>query len=80
MKLEFTDIEDDDFRTLNKRDRFDKELSYEDSKLSSDVPIIIHYDYIDMENTPYNFMQQFTHEDTKGYFSKMRAFALQVKV
>lgn len=76
MKLDFDDvIEKEDFNTINSRERFDKELSVDDVRLSTDLPIVVRYDYVDLEDTEYNFWQQFTHEDTKGYFAKMKLFA-----
>jgi len=76
MKLDIDDIlEKEDFNTINSRERFDKELSVEDILLSKDVPIVVRYDYVDLNTTDYNFWQKFTHEDTKGYFAKMKFFA-----
>ena len=76
MKLDFEDVfEKEDFETINTRERFDKELSPSDVQLSSDLPIVVRYDYVDLDKTDYHFFQQFTHEDTKGYFAKMRMFA-----
>lgn len=76
MKLEFEDVfEKEDFDTINRRERFDKELTIEEVKLSKDVPIVIRYDYADLKDTEYNFWQECTHEDTIGYFTKMKLFA-----
>ncbi len=76
MKLDFDDvIEKEDFNTINSRERFDKELSVDDVRLSTDLPIVVRYDYVDLEDTDYNFWQKFTHEDTMGYFAKMKLFA-----
>lgn len=76
MKLDFEDVfEAEDFRTINTRDRFDKALTVEDVRLSTDVPIVVRYDYVDLDQTDYNFWQKFTHEDTKGYFEKMKLFS-----
>ena len=76
MKLDFEDVfEVDDFKTINTRDKFDKELTTEDVRLSADIPIVIRYDYVDLGKTAYHFRQVFTHEDTMGYFEKMKMFA-----
>lgn len=76
MKLDFDDvIEKEDFNTINSRERFDRELTVDDVRLSTDLPIVVRYDYIDLGDTDYNFWQKFTHEDTKGYFAKMKLFA-----
>lgn len=76
MKLKIDDLfEKEDFDTINRRERFDKELSVEDVRLSKDLPIVVRYDYVDLHTTDYNFRQEFTHEDTIGYFEKMKLFA-----
>lgn len=76
MKLQFEDVfEKEDFQTINTRERFDKELTVDDVNLSTDLPIVVRYDYVDLENTEYNFWQHFSHKDTKGYFEKMKLFA-----
>ena len=76
MKLDVEDVFDaDNFKTINARDKFDKELSIDDVRLSSDIPIVVRYDYVDLGKTEYHFRQTFTHEDTKGYFEKMKTFA-----
>lgn len=75
MKVTAADLEDDDFYTINSAERFDKQLSISDIRLSYDLPILIRYDYVDLDITPYHFHQVFTHEDTKGYFKKMKEFA-----
>lgn len=76
MKLEFDDIFDkEDFKTINTRECFDKELTIDDVRLSQDLPIVVRYDYVDLDKTDYHFWQHFTHEDTRGYFEKMRLFA-----
>ncbi len=76
MKLEFDDIfEKEDLETINSRERFDKELTVDDVRLSHDLPIVVRYDYVDLDKTEYNFWQLFTHEDTKGYFERMKFFA-----
>lgn len=76
MKLDVEDVFDaDNFKTINTRDKFDKELSIDDVRLSSDIPIVVRYDYVDLGKTEYHFRQTFTHEDTKGYFEKMKTFA-----
>lgn len=75
MKVTAADLEDEDFYTINASERFDKKLTPGDINLSTDLPILVRYDYIDLGETPYHFHQVFTHEDTKGYFGKMKEFA-----
>jgi len=75
MKLDGVDLEYDDFRTINTRERFDRHLSTDDVRLSIDLPIVVRYDYVDLGKTDYHFHQHFTHEDTMGYFAKMKYFA-----
>lgn len=75
MKLSGVDLEDDDFRTINSRERFDRRLSTEDARLSIDLPIVVRYDYVDLDKTAYHFHQEFTHGETMGYFAKMKHFA-----
>lgn len=76
MKLDFEDVfEVDDLKTINAREKFDKELTPEDVMLSADIPIVVRYDYVDLDKTEYHFRQTFIHEDTIGYFEKMKMFA-----
>ena len=76
MKLEFEDVfEHDDLRTMNTREKFDRQLSPADIRLSSNLPVIIRYDYIDLDATEYHFKQPFSHDDTIGYFTRMKEFA-----
>ncbi|MDE6824630.1 MAG: hypothetical protein K2J27_07880 [Duncaniella sp.] len=75
MKITAADIEDEDFYTINSPEGFHSRLNHDDVRLSEDLPIVVRYDYIDLDATPYHFHQVFTHEDTKGYFKKMKEFA-----
>lgn len=75
MKLDGADIMNEDIHTINLREDFSKEIHYEDVRLSHDVPLLVRYDYVDLDKTDYHFLQEFTHEDTKGYFSRMKEFA-----
>lgn len=75
MKLTAADIEDEDFYTINAREKFNTCLLPEDVILSKDVPLVVRYDYVDMGKTPYNFAQEFTHEETIGYFKKLNMFS-----
>jgi hypothetical protein len=76
MKLEYEDaFEPEDFHTINSRERFDHQLSVDDVRLTTDIPLVVRYDYVDLGATDYHFQQQFTQEDTKGYFSRMKEFA-----
>lgn len=76
MKLQFEDVfELEDFRTINAPEKFNRHLTVEDLELTHKVPIVIRYDYIDLNSTDYNFRQPFSHEDTVGYFTRMKEFA-----
>lgn len=75
MKLTEADIEDDDVMMMNSPERFNREISPEDLKLSKKVPIVIKYDYIDLGTTDYNFCQIFHHKDTMAYFSLMKSIS-----
>lgn len=66
------DIQPDDIRQINKPDSFKVRLTNEDVCLSKDMPIVIKYDYLDLEKTEYHFMQEFTRKDTQEYFSLMK--------
>lgn len=46
----------------------DDKLSFEDSKLALDVPMVISYELIDLNDTDYHFKQEFTLKDTQRYF------------
>lgn len=72
MKLDAVDLFDDDIRQYNSADSFAYELDYEDVKLSKEVPLVIKYDYVDLDMTPYNFLQEFSLRDTQEYFRMMK--------
>lgn len=72
MKLTSADIENEDFFTINKPDRFSEAMKLADVRLSHDLPIMIRYDYIDLDKTEYNFKQHFHHKDTQAYFERMK--------
>ncbi len=72
MKLEAVDIEPDDLKIVASPDRFRKEISLEDTRLSMDMPISIKYDYLDLDKTSYNFKQEFHLADTQHYFEMMK--------
>lgn len=72
MKLESIDLEPDEIRVINSPDRFKKEIKFEDSRMSMDLPIVIKYDYLDLERTDYHFRQAFKLEDTQKYFEMMK--------
>lgn len=66
------DIQPEDLAQLNKPDTFRKKLSSEDALLSKDLPIVVKYDYIDLDVTDYHFKQSFTLRDTQEYFTKIK--------
>lgn len=74
MKLdEFCiDLEQEDLVRLNSPDSFKRKMSKEDARLSMDLPIVVKYDYLDLDGTDYNFKQEFTIRDTQEYFTKMK--------
>lgn len=47
-------------------------ISNADLYLSQNVPIVVSYDLVDLERTPYHFFQDFTLRDTQAYFSLMK--------
>ena len=48
MKLSSIDLEPEELKTINSPDYFKKEISYEDSRMSMELPIVIKYDYLDI--------------------------------
>ena len=72
MKLSSIDLEPDELKAINLPDRFDKEISYEDSIMSMALPIVIKYDYLDLDKTDYHFKQEFKLKDTQKYFEMMK--------
>jgi glutaredoxin-related protein len=72
MKLTSADIENDDFFIINKPDQFRETMKPADVRLSHDLPIMIRYDYIDLDKTDYNFSQKFQLKDTQSYFERMK--------
>lgn len=75
MKLSAVDLEDEDFKVINSPDRFNVKLGIDDAKLSMNIPILVRYDYIDIDKTEYNFSQIFHNADTKAYFARMKDMA-----
>lgn len=74
MKLDdfCVDLEQEDLARLNSPDTFKKGMNIDDAKLSMDLPIVVKYDYVDLGETDYNFMQEFTIRDTQEYFKNMK--------
>lgn len=66
------DIQPEDLVTINTPDSFKSKIQTEDVRLSKDLPIVIKYDYVDLDKTDYHFHQEFTLRDTQEYFSKMK--------
>lgn len=52
-------------------------LSYEDSKLALDVPMVISYELVDLNETDYHFKQAFTLKDTQRYFEVFKEISCQ---
>jgi len=59
------DIQPDELARLNTPDSFKNSLSYDDVQLSKDLPIVVKYDYIDLNVTDYHFKQKFLLRDTQ---------------
>ena len=74
MKLNAFDIDlqPEDIAVLNTPDKFKNRINTDDAKLSMDLPIVIKYDYVDLDITDYHFNQEFTLLDTQRYFSMMK--------
>ena len=53
------DIQPEELAQLNTPDSFKNSLSYDDVQLSKDLPIVVKYDYIDLDVTDYHFKQEF---------------------
>ena len=75
MKLSNVDIEPDEIKTLNSPDNFKKEITTDDARISTDMPIVIKYDYIDLGKTKYSFRQPFRLRDTQTYFKMMKTIS-----
>jgi len=73
MRLDSVDLEDGELWQIMSPDEFDgATLTPEETMLSKNLPISVKYDYADMGQTEYNFMQEFTTADTQAYFTKMK--------
>lgn len=59
---------DDFWDEIHPMTELDDKLSYEDSKLALDVPMVISYELVDLDKTDYHFKQVFTLYDTQRYF------------
>ena len=70
------DIQPDELARLNTPDSFKNSLSYDDVQLSKDLPIVVKYDYIDLNVTDYHFKQEFLLRDTQEYFTMMKEISL----
>ena len=66
------DIQPEELAQLNTPDSFKNSLSYDDVQLSKDLPIVVKYDYIDLDVTDYHFKQEFLLRDTQEYFTMMK--------
>ena len=52
--------------------RWNDRISADDLFLSQQVPIVVSYDLVDLCETPYHFLQEFTWRDTQAYFSLLK--------
>ena len=72
MKLDSVDILPEDIAVINTKDPLRYSLTPEDCLISSSVPCVIKYDYIDLGKTEYHFKQQFEQEEIHGYFDRVK--------
>lgn len=72
MKLGSIDLEPEELKTINSPDRFKNEISWDDSRMSMDLSIVIKYDYLDLGDSAYHFKQEFKLADTQRYFEMMK--------
>lgn len=74
MKLDEFDVDllPDELSKLNSPDTFRKGLKADDVRLSMSLPIVVKYDYVDLNLTDYHFCQDFTLRDTQTYFAMMK--------
>lgn len=66
------DIQPEELARLNTPDSFKNSLNYDDVRLSKDLPIVVKYDYVDLNVTDYHFRQEFKLRDTQEYFTMMK--------
>lgn len=66
------DLLPEDLYDLHAPVKWKDRISYDDLRLSQQVPIVVSYDLVDLEKTPYHFHQNFTLKDTQTYFSLMK--------
>lgn len=66
------DIQPEELTKINTPDTFKNRIKNSDVQLSMDLPIVIKYDYVDLEITDYHFKQEFLLKDTQEYFTKMK--------
>lgn len=67
----------EDFWDLHPLTELDEKLTFEDSRLAQNVPIVISYEMIDLDETDYHFKQVFTHKDTQRYFEVFKNISCQ---
>ena len=66
------DLSDEDLYDLHVPVGLDAKLSNDDLRQSQQVPVVISYSLVDLEQTDYHFFQDFTLRDTQAYFSLMK--------
>lgn len=47
-------------------------ITNEDILVSQNVPLVVSYDLVDLDETNYGFWQEMTHKDTMAYFEMMK--------
>lgn len=66
------DLFPEDLCDLHASVKWEDRISADDLFLSQQVPIVVSYDLVDLQKTPYHFLQDFTLRDTQAYFSLMK--------
>lgn len=66
------DLSEEDLYDMHASVALDYKISNEDLCISQNVPIVVSYDLVDLDKTPYHFLQEFTLRDTQSYFRLMQ--------
>lgn len=66
------ELTEDDLFDIHEKLDIDCVVSNEDLYLSQQVPVVVCYDLVDLEDTPYHFKQVFHQRDTEMYFERMK--------
>ena len=66
------DLSEEDLYDMHASVALDYKISNEDLCISQNVPIVVSYDLVDLDKTPYHFLLEFTLRDTQSYFCLMQ--------